>query len=365
MSTACDRTQQRDATTGDDALFDGGLGGRHRVFDAVLLLLEFDLGGRTDLEDGDAAGQLGEALLELLAVVVGVGVLDLGLDLVDPALDVVFRTRTFDDGGLVLGDDDALGLAEQVERDGLELEPDLFADDLGSGDGRHVLQHRLATFAEAGGLDGSRLEGAADLVDDDRGECLTVDVLGDDDERATGLHDLLEDRDEVADRRDLRRHEQQVRIVERRLHALGVGDHVRRQVALVEAHALDEVHLHAEGLAFLDGDDAVLADLVDRLGDHLADLGIGRGDAGDLSDLRGGVDLDRHVLDRLDGCGDAGFDAALEAHRVGAGGEVAQAAADHRPREHGGGGGAVTGDVVGLLGDFLDQLGADALVADP
>ena len=82
---------------------------RHGVLDAVLLLLELDLGGGADLEDGDAAGQLGEALLELLAVVVGVGVLDLGLDLVDPALDVVLVAATLDDGGLVLGDDDPLG----------------------------------------------------------------------------------------------------------------------------------------------------------------------------------------------------------------------------------------------------------------
>jgi hypothetical protein len=44
----------------------------------VLALLELDLGGRADLDDGNAAGQLGEALLQLLAVVVGVGVLDLG-----------------------------------------------------------------------------------------------------------------------------------------------------------------------------------------------------------------------------------------------------------------------------------------------
>jgi hypothetical protein len=66
-------------------------------------------------------------------------------------------------------------------------------------------------------------------------------------------------------------------------------DEVRRDVALVEAHALDEVHLHAEGLALLDGDDAVLADLVDGVGDHLADLGVGRGDRGDLGDLLLGV----------------------------------------------------------------------------
>ena len=75
------RTEQRDATAGHDALFDGSLGGLHRVLDAVLLLLELDLGGRADLDDRHTAGQLGETLLELLTVVVGVGVLDLGADL--------------------------------------------------------------------------------------------------------------------------------------------------------------------------------------------------------------------------------------------------------------------------------------------
>ena len=67
------------------------------------------------------------------------------------------------------------------------------------------------------------------------------------------------------------------------------------------------------------------------------------------------------ALDRLDGGGDCLLDAALQDHRVGAGGHVAQALADHRPREHRCGRRAVTGDVVGLLGDFLDELGTDLL----
>ena len=71
------RPEQGDAAAGDDALLDGRPGRRQGVLDAVLLLLELDLGGRADLDDGDAAGQLGQALLELLAVPVGVGVLDL------------------------------------------------------------------------------------------------------------------------------------------------------------------------------------------------------------------------------------------------------------------------------------------------
>src|SRR4029078_2762593 len=48
--------------------------------------------------------------------------------------------------------------------------------------------------------------------------------------------------------------------------------------------------------------------------------------------------------------------------RVGAGGHVAQALADHRLGQHGRRRRAVTGDVVGLLGDFLDELGPDLLV---
>src|SRR5690606_31092704 len=102
----------------------------HGVLDAVLTLLELDLGRGTGLDDGDATGELGQALLELLTVVVGVRVLDLGTDLVDPSGDLVLVAGTLDDGRLVLGDDDLAGAAEQVEVCGLELEADLLGDDL-------------------------------------------------------------------------------------------------------------------------------------------------------------------------------------------------------------------------------------------
>ena len=56
-------------------------GGVQGVFDAILLFLHLGLGGRTDIDDGNAAGQLGQTLLQLLTVVVRRGVLDLLLDL--------------------------------------------------------------------------------------------------------------------------------------------------------------------------------------------------------------------------------------------------------------------------------------------
>src|SRR4029077_4506802 len=84
-----DRVQERDLTAGDHALFDARAGGRERVLDAVLLLLELHLSGRADLDDGDAAGELRETLLELLLVEVAGGLLDLSLDLLHAGHDLV------------------------------------------------------------------------------------------------------------------------------------------------------------------------------------------------------------------------------------------------------------------------------------
>ena len=110
------RLQQGHAATGDDALLDGGLGVADRVLDAVLALLELHLGGGAGLDHRNTAGQLGQALLQLLAVVVGVAVLDLLPDLRDPARDRLAVTGTLDDGGLVLGDDDLAGAGRAARR---------------------------------------------------------------------------------------------------------------------------------------------------------------------------------------------------------------------------------------------------------
>jgi hypothetical protein len=59
--------------------------------------------------------------------------------------------------------------------------------------------------------------------------------------------------------------------------------------------------------------------------------------------------------------GDGLVDAALEVHRVHAGGHVLHAFAHDRLGQHGGGGGAVTGVVAGLGSDFLDHLRAHVL----
>ena len=130
------RAEQRDAAAGDDALFDGRARRVQRVLDAGLLLLHLDLGRRADLDDRDAADELGEALLELLAVVVAGGVLDLRADLLHARLDVGLLAGAVDDRRVVLVDRDALGAAEVLERDVLELEAEVLGDRLAAGEDR-------------------------------------------------------------------------------------------------------------------------------------------------------------------------------------------------------------------------------------
>ena len=224
-----------------------------------------------------------------------------------------------------------------------------------------VAEHLLAAIAEARRLDGEDRDGAAELVHDEGRERLTVDVLGDDEHGLALLDALLERREHVGDAGDLLVGDQDERVLEDRLHPIRVGHEVRREVAAVELHALGVFLLETEALPLLDGDDAVLADLVHHLGDDLADLGVRGADRRDGRDLLAVVDRAGLLLDLLDDRLDGGLDAALDDHRVGTGGDDAEALADERLAEHDRGRRAVAGDVIGLGRDFLEELRAHVL----
>src|SRR3546814_6008445 len=81
-------------------------------------------------------------------------------------LDVRLLAGAAHHRGLVLGDDDALGAAEHVEGDVLQLDADVFGDGGAAGQDGDVLQHGLAAVAEAGSLHRGHLQAAAQAVQD-------------------------------------------------------------------------------------------------------------------------------------------------------------------------------------------------------
>ena len=75
-TTISNLPEEGGATSRNNALFDGGPGGAESVVDSVLGLVDLDLGGASDLEDGHSRGQPCHALLKLLFLVLGAGALD-------------------------------------------------------------------------------------------------------------------------------------------------------------------------------------------------------------------------------------------------------------------------------------------------
>jgi hypothetical protein len=65
------------------------------VFDAGFLFLHLGFGAGTYVDDSDAAGEFGQAFLELLAVVIRGGLLDLAANLGNTPLDVAALAVAF------------------------------------------------------------------------------------------------------------------------------------------------------------------------------------------------------------------------------------------------------------------------------
>src|SRR6202012_6064041 len=288
---------------------------------------------------------------QLLTVVVRGGFLDLRLDLIDARLNVGLLAGAADDGGVLLVDHHLLGATEHGKRDVLHLDAEVFRDRLTAGQNCDVLQHGLAAVAEARSLHGGNLEAATQTVDDEGGERFAFDVFRDDDQRLAGLHHGFEQRQQLVWVGELLLVDQDIGVIEFDAHLVGVGDEVGRDVAAVELHAFDDVEFGFERLGFFNRDDALVADLLPRIRQELADFDVAvGGDGADLGDFLVRGDL----LGVLDEVGDDGFhrhvDTALQIHRVHAGRNRLGAFTDDRLGEHGRGGGAVAGSIRRLRG---------------
>src|SRR5689334_644298 len=99
-----------------------------RVIDTVLALVHFVpcRAGGTDYRD--TARKLRQPFLQLLAIIVGGGLLDLRTDLTATTDDVVLLTRAFDNRGVFLLDHHPFRPAEVVQLDILELDAEVLAD---------------------------------------------------------------------------------------------------------------------------------------------------------------------------------------------------------------------------------------------
>src|SRR5580698_10184503 len=145
------------------------------------------------------------AFFSFISVTVAVRgrLLDLRANLLHAALDLAVSSAAIDDSGVVLVDGDALRRTQVLDLHALELDAEVLGDRLAAGQDSDVLQHGLAAVAEAGSLHRSDIQRAAQLVDHESRQRLTIHVLCDDEQRLRRARNLLQQRQQVLHRRDL------------------------------------------------------------------------------------------------------------------------------------------------------------------
>ena len=116
------------------------------------------------------------------------------------------------------------------------------------------------------------MEGAADLVDHEGRERLAFDVLGDDQKGFAALGNLLEQRQKVLKIADFLLVDQDIAAFQDGLHGLIVGDEIRREIALIELHALDDLECRINAVGLFHGNGPVVAYLIHCVRDDATDF---------------------------------------------------------------------------------------------
>ena len=98
----------------------------------------------------------------------------------------------FNDRRVVFVDRDFLGATEVLDLDVLELDAEVFANHLATGQDGDVFEHCFATITETGSLDGRDVQCAAQLVHNQGGQRLAFNIFGDDQHRLAHLGNLFE-----------------------------------------------------------------------------------------------------------------------------------------------------------------------------
>ena len=329
------------------------------IINAVFLFLYFNFRSAADFDYCHTAGNLGQTFLQLFAVIVRRGFLNLFADLIGTGLDQVLLSVTVDNGGFVLGNFNLLAGAEVCQGNVFQLHAEVFGNDLTAGQNRNIFQHGLAAVAEARRLDRANLEAAADAVDDQSGQRFTFNVFGNDQQRAGRLNDGFQNRYHRLQVAQLLVIEQNIRIVELAVHFFRIGDEIRRQVTAVKLHAFNHFQFGFQPFGIFNRNYAFVADFFHRLRQIFADRAVAVGGNGaDLGNFFRSFDRFRARFDVGDNRVNRHVDTAFQIHRVHAGGYRLAAFVDDGFGQNGRGRGAVAGLVGGLLGNFLNQLGA-------
>ena len=353
--------QQRQPAARHHAFGDGGARRVDRVFDQVQPALLLDRRGPAGEQDRGASRELGQPLFDLVA-----------LDILRCEFVLTRHLHA------ARGDQRRVAIAgchhRLVRRDANlaratqiahlhrgDAAAQVARDHPPAGEDREVFERGLAPVPVLWRMDRRHRRAALVAPGQQAHDAGRRDLFGDDQQRPLRVSHQRDDRGHLVLRHQTHVGHQDVRVVEHHLHLLDVGDHVVREVATVERHALDDFEQGLDSGAVLDVDDAIGADPLQGLGHELPGRVVVGSDHRDRAQFIAAAQWLGVALERCDDFGHRQLQPLDQLDRIRTLGQARQAVLYQRVGQHGRGGGAVAGDQVGLLRNLAQHLRAHVL----
>ena len=242
------------------------------ILHAELCFLHLGLGCSAHTNHCHAACQLCKALLELLAVKVRGRLLNLSTDLADSLINLSLVACAVCDDGVLFLNLHGLRSSKHIQGSFLKLKAKLLGDYLSAGQNRDIPEHLFSSVAVTRRLYTNYGEGSAQLIHNESGESLALDILRNNQQLAAGLYNLLQKGKNLLDIGNLLVSDQNVGIVKICLHLLHIRCHICGNISAVKLHTFYQVQFGLHRLGLLDGDNAVLGNLLHSVGHHIAHL---------------------------------------------------------------------------------------------
>ena len=118
-----------------------------------------------------------------------------------------------------------------------KIHAQLVGDHLSAGQGCDIFEHLFSSVAVSRSLYRNYVEGSPQLVDDQGGQRLALDILSDDKKSCSGLYDLLQQRKAILDVRDCLLYTSHLDPLVEHLHPglLAVGDKTAAKANLLQS----------------------------------------------------------------------------------------------------------------------------------
>ena len=242
------------------------------VLHTEFCLFHLCLGSSAYTDHCNTAGQFCKSLLQFFFIKIRCGLLNLLLDLSHSCLNCFLVACAINNDSILFLNLNGFCTAKLIQLRLFQIQTEFFRNHLAACEDCNILKHCFSSVAIAGCLDCNYVEGSAQLVNDQCGKSLALDILRDDQQFSTGLNDLLKDRKDLLNVADLLICDQDIRIFQNCFHLIHIGSHICGDITSVKLHTFYQIQLCLHSLALFDGDHAVACHLLHSVRNHVSDF---------------------------------------------------------------------------------------------